>query len=61
MPEDYEPLDDECVDKDGYAWPEHDYDEYECRRCRAAAPPEDDTPWLVTDAKIDRYEEEQGL
>lgn len=22
---------------------------------------EDDTPWLVTDAKIDRWEEEQGL
>lgn len=35
-----EPLDDECLDGDGDAWPEHDYDEYECRRCGAEAPPE---------------------
>jgi hypothetical protein len=30
-----EPLDDECMDKDGDAWPEHDFGEVECRRCGA--------------------------
>jgi len=28
-------LDDECVDRDGEPWPEHDYGEVECRRCGA--------------------------
>ena len=29
----------ECVDGDGEVYPEHDFDEYECRRC--GAEPED--------------------
>lgn len=36
-----EPLDNECVDRHGDAWPEHDYDEIECRRCGA----EPDRDW----------------
>jgi hypothetical protein len=32
-----EPLDDECVDENGDAWPEHDFGETECRRCGAEA------------------------
>lgn len=27
--------DDACVDRDGEIWPEHDYDDIECRRCGA--------------------------
>jgi hypothetical protein len=27
--------DDACVDRDGEVWPEHDYDDIECRRCGA--------------------------
>ncbi|MDF2708158.1 MAG: hypothetical protein K0R62_3810 [Nonomuraea muscovyensis] len=31
--------DDDCIDARGDTWPEHDYDEVECRRC--GAEPED--------------------
>ena len=31
--------DDQCLDSDGDPWPEHDYDEVDCRRC--GAEPED--------------------
>lgn len=27
--------DTDCVDADGEVWPEHDFDEVECRRCGA--------------------------
>jgi hypothetical protein len=35
MSDEYEPLDDECVDKDGEVWPEHDFHGNTCRRCDA--------------------------
>lgn len=32
--------DTDCVDAAGEVWPEHDYIEYECRRCGAETPEE---------------------
>lgn len=36
--------DTDCIDHRGDVWPEHDYDESECRRCGAEAADYNQTP-----------------
>jgi hypothetical protein len=36
-----EPADDDCVDRNGDVWPEHNYRGNECRRCGAEAEQEE--------------------